>query len=34
MTRIGLAHDRDRWKAVVDTVTNLRVPQNFGKLLQ
>jgi hypothetical protein len=23
---IGLAHDRDRWRALVDSVLNLRVP--------
>jgi hypothetical protein len=29
---IGLAQDRDRWKALVISVLNLRVPQNAGKL--
>jgi hypothetical protein len=29
---IGLAQDRYRWKALVDTVMNLRVPQNAVKL--
>jgi hypothetical protein len=30
---IDVAQDRDRWRAVVYTVTNLRVPQNVGKCL-
>jgi hypothetical protein len=29
---IGLAQDRYRWKALVNVVMNLRVPQNAGKL--
>jgi hypothetical protein len=29
---IGLAKDRNRWRAVVNSVLNLRVPLNAGKL--
>jgi hypothetical protein len=29
---IGLAHDRDRWRALVNSVLNLRFSYNAGKL--
>jgi hypothetical protein len=33
MDWIGLAQDMDQWRALVNTVMNLRVPYNFGKFL-
>jgi hypothetical protein len=33
MDWIDLAEDRDQWRALVNTVMNLLVPQNFGKFL-
>jgi hypothetical protein len=29
---IGLVQDRDRWRALLDSVLNLRVPKNAGKI--
>jgi hypothetical protein len=33
MDWIGLAQNRDQWGALVNTVMNIRIPQNVGKFL-
>jgi hypothetical protein len=33
MDWIHLAHDRNQWQALVNTIMNLRVAQNVGKCL-
>jgi hypothetical protein len=34
MVWTDLAQDRDQWRALVNTVMDLRVPSNFGKFLR
>jgi hypothetical protein len=33
MDWIDVAQDKDQWRALVNTVMNLRIPQNAGKFL-
>jgi len=33
MDWIDLAQDKDRWRAVLDAVMNLRIPYNVGNFL-
>jgi hypothetical protein len=34
MDWIGLAQDKDKWRALAKAAMNLRFPQNAGKLIQ
>jgi hypothetical protein len=34
MDRVDLAQDRDQWRAIVNTIMDLRIPYNFGNLLR
>jgi hypothetical protein len=34
MDWIDLAQGRDHWRALVNTIMNLQVPQNAGKFLE
>jgi hypothetical protein len=31
---IGLAQDRDRWRALVNSILNLRIPENAGETIE
>jgi hypothetical protein len=33
MNRIDLAQDREQWRALVNTIMNLRFPENVEKFL-
>jgi hypothetical protein len=33
MKQTDLAQDKDKWQALVDTMTNLQVPKNAGNFL-